>query len=118
MLKGQRHAKWLVAPLKGRAGQTVANGPGFSDFPVTAIMANPLAMATRKDQEQAHWCEEKPIANPDAGPEPLELGQPDTNEDSTCWRGCRDSDCTDRYPHEDCDDFEDEREVNERVDKK
>lgn len=68
MLKGQRHAKWLVAPLKGRAGQTVANGPGFSDFPVTAIMANPLAMATRKDQEQAHWCEEKPIANPDAGP--------------------------------------------------
>jgi hypothetical protein len=25
-------------------------------------MANPLAMATRKDQEQAHWYEEKPFA--------------------------------------------------------
>jgi hypothetical protein len=51
-------------------------------------------------------------------PGPLELGQLDTNEDSTCWRGCQDSDCTDRYPHEACYDFEDEREVNEWVDKK
>jgi len=77
-----------VAPLKGGTGQTVADGPGFSEFPVTATMADPLAMATRKIKNKPTGVKRSRSRNPGAGPSrPLEPGQPDRNEDSTCWRG-------------------------------
>ena len=68
MLKGQGHAKWLVAPLKGRTGQTVADGSGFSDVPVTATMADPLAMATRKTKNNPTVVKRSRSRNPGAGP--------------------------------------------------
>jgi hypothetical protein len=108
-----------VASLKVRTGQTVADGPRFSDFPVTATTTDPLAMATRKIKNKPTGVKRSRSRNPGAGPsKPLEPGQPDRDEDSTCWRGCRDPDCTDRYPHEDCYDSEAEREVIEWLDKK
>jgi hypothetical protein len=101
--------------LKGR---TVADGSGFSDFPVSATMVDPSVMATRKTKNKRTGVKRSRSRNPGADPGAIRARSTRHKQDSTCWKGCRDSDCTDRYPHEACYDSEDERAVNEQVDKK
>jgi hypothetical protein len=73
-----------VAPLKGRTVETMADGSGFSDFPITATKANPRAMATRKIKNKPTGVKRSRSLNPAPGPSKLlEPGQPDTDEDST-----------------------------------